>query len=281
MRIGKLLSLAPITALLVAAPASASADEGSTIIAGLSVLALTVGSDVAFTAYDIGRVRDGKTPDLAWMTAQTILTVPQAVALNGVVAAAAADEDDAALALLAVPLASWTTALATFSTWSVADERGDIAQRFGTSWLVGMNGALSSAALGAAIDERFSSPWIAIPTVAATTPSAIYSAVRASEDAGERGTWIAMTVWSGVIGTHAIVSLFDAAFSDEEDELDIVYPPEPDGAPVAVPPESDDEVIEIVPSSRRPAPTPSPLVVPSPVTDGAQVVPGLVFTGRF
>jgi hypothetical protein len=180
-----------------------------------------------------------------------------------------------------VPVASWTTALATFGTWSVAEDRGDIAQRFGTSWLVGMNSALSSAALGAAVDERFSSPWISIPTIAATTPSAIYTAVRASEDAGERGTWIAMTVWSGVIGAHAIVSLFDAVLSDDEDELDIVYPPEPDDAPVGVPPESDDEVIEIVPSSRRPSPTPSPLVVPSPVTDGAQIVPGLVFTGRF
>jgi hypothetical protein len=54
MRIGKLLSLAPLTALLVAAPIRASADEGSTLIAGLSVLALTLGSDVAFTAYDVG-----------------------------------------------------------------------------------------------------------------------------------------------------------------------------------------------------------------------------------
>ncbi len=286
--------LAAAATLVVALTATAEAHADDDVLVALGVVgaALLVGTDVTFTAYSGGTAARVEEPDQAWMTAQSIVTTPQALAANVGMAALAAEDDDEGVSVLAIPVVAWINALSVYSTWTVGAP-GKVApdQRFGVSWLAGTNAAFTAAAVGAFADERVSPLWISIPEVGLMGAEAAFASVRAAQDEKYRGGWIALAAWSGVLTVHGVVSIIGEASgwngSDipPPEPLPPEPPPPPPNDPLMVP-TPDPNAPPVPPDGRppnRPEPPgpPPPLLVPAPVGEGDAVGPGVVLVGVF
>ncbi|MBL9021087.1 MAG: hypothetical protein JNL21_02755 [Myxococcales bacterium] len=278
-------------AALLAAVTSAEAaraDDDVLVAFAVAGLALLGGTDVTFTAYSGGTAARVEEPDQAWMTAQSIITTPQALAANVGMAALAAEDDDEGYSLLGVPVVAWLNSLSVYSTWSVGAP-GKVApdQRFGVSWLAGTNAAFTSTAIGALADERVSPLWISIPEVGLMGAEAAFTTVRAVQDEKWRGGWVALAAWSGVLTIHGLISIVGDASGWNRDDtpppIDIAPPPPPP------PPPNDPLQVPFDPSAppatppARPEPPgpPPPMLVPAPVGEGAGLGPGVAVVGMF
>ncbi len=277
-------------ALLVtlAWPGVARADDDVVVAFGVTGVVLLAGVDVTFTAYSGGTAARVEEPDQAWMTAQSIVTAPQSLAVNVGMAVIAAEDDDEGYSLLALPVASWVNGLAVYSTWSVGAP-GKVAPdaRFGVSFMAGTNAAFTAAAIGAMADERVSPLWISIPEVGLMGAEAAFSTVRAVQDENWRGGWAAMAAWSGVLFVHGTISLIGEGlgWNRRDDSFPLPEPPLP---PPPIPPPHDplqvpDPGHQLPPPSQRPEPVapPPPVLVPAPVGEGASMGPGAAVVGMF
>jgi hypothetical protein len=278
--------------LAVAAPSTAHADDDVLIALAVTGLALCAGADVTFTAYSGGTAARVEEPDQAWMTAQSIVTTPQALAADVGMAVLAAEDDDEGYSLLVVPVVAWLNQLSIYSTWTVgAPGKVQPDQRYGVSWMAGTNAAFTAAAVGAFADERFSPLWISIPEVGLMGAEAAFAGVRAAQDEKWRGGWVVMSAWSGLLALHGIASIVAEA-TGVNDKADVPMPMPPEPAPPPPPPPDPNDPLQIPtpdpgsptqnPPPRPPATSPPPpLVVPAPVGDGASVGPGVAVVGMF
>lgn len=273
---------------VISAAQPARADDDVLIAFAVAGLAALAGADVTFTAYSGGAAARVEEPDQAWMTAQSIVTTPQALAADVAMAALAAEDDDEGYSLLGIPVVAWLNQLSVYSTWSVgAPGTVQPDQRFGVAWLAGTNAAFTSAAVGAFADERVSPLWISIPEVGLMGAEAAFASVRAAQDENWRGGWVALAAWSGVLTIHGLVSIVgDASGWNRQDDIPIDIPPPPPPPP---PPPNDPLQVptpepELPPGQpRRPEPPgpPPPLLVPAPVGEGAALGPGVAVVGIF
>jgi len=284
--------LSLVLGLAALAPArEAKADDLGGIALLTVAVAVAFGWDVGFTAYNGGHVIGHTEPDSGWMIAETAVTSPQAAVGNIpiVVGELVEDKSDGAIiGTVFLPLAVWANQMTTFSAWSLADKTAPVAPRYGVSWLIGANLSLTTGMVTSFFaKEHFSRPWLAIPETAVggiECASTIYAAVR---DKTFRGQWIALSAWSGTLAVHGIASLIASAASRPEATPDYPTPFEP---PVLPPPTRRTQPLEVPtgpgtpPVPRPPPPTATftpPVLFPSPISDGEQVVPGVRLVGRF
>lgn len=288
--------LAAAASLVAALTATEQAHAEDDVLVALGVVgaALLVGTDITFTAYSGGTAARVEEPDQAWMTAQSIVTTPQALAANVGMAALAAEDDDEGYSVLAIPVVAWINSLSVYSTWTVGAP-GKVApdQRFGVSWLAGTNAAFTAAAVGAFVDERVSPLWMSIPEVGMMGAEAAFASVRAAQDEKYRGGWIALAAWSGVLTIHGVVSIIgDASGWNSDNDIPMPEPippqppPPPPNDPLMVPtpdPAAPGPAGPNTPPPNRPEPPgpPPPLLVPAPVGEGDSVGPGVVLVGIF
>ncbi|NUO50860.1 MAG: hypothetical protein HOV80_18565 [Polyangiaceae bacterium] len=281
---------AAATIAAVVVPSTARADDDVVVALAVVGAALLAGADVTFTAYSGGTAARVEEPDQAWMTAQSIVTTPQALAINVGMGAIAAEDDDEGYSLLAVPVVAWINALSIYSTWAVAAP-GKVApdQRWGVSWMAGTNAAFTAAAVGAMADERLSPLWISIPEVGLMGAEAAFAGVRAAQDEKYRAGWAAMAAWSGVLAAHGIISIIGeaAGWNGSEPPPPEPLPPEPPPPP---PPNNDPLQVPTPdpgfpsgnpPARPEPPGPPPPMLVPAPVGEGAGLGPGAALVGIF
>lgn len=287
----KRAAFAAATLLALATPATARADDDVVVVLAVVGAALFAGADVTFTAYSGGTAARVEEPDQTWMTAQSIVTTPQALALNVGMGVIASEDDDEGYSLLALPVVAWINTLSVYSTWTVGAP-GVIQpdQRFGVSWLAGTNAAFTAAAIGAMADDRLSPLWISIPEVGLMGAEAAFAGVRAAQDENWRGGWAAMAAWSGVLAVHGVLSIIgEGAGWNRGSDIPTPEPIPPEPPPQPPPddplrvPTPDPSFPTNNPPASRPAPPgpPPPLLVPAPVGEGAGLGPGVAVVGIF
>lgn len=284
---------------LLSPPREARADEDTiVIITAVTLVSAAFGADVAFTAYDINKMKDNKEPDFKWMTAQTIVTSPQAVLSHIPMVLGSVEKKDPELALLFLPAAMWGNQMATFGAWSMGSQSVKSGPRYGVSWLIGTNLPLTTGAISSiANDLHVSRPWLAIPEMALTAPQVVAGVYQGVHDKNNRPGWIAIAAWSGALFVHGTVSLVVSLTHKESDDP----PPEPPLPPPPLPPPPpppppppfrlDQPVQPVPPPGTEPEPPMGRLspkaprlhadIGPAPVTDGFRVVPGVTVFGTF
>lgn len=286
-RFGRLAASVAVACVAIGwAPREAHADDDVLVAFAVVGVVLCAGADVTFTAYSSGVAARVEEPDQAWMTAQSIVTTPQAFGGNIGMAAVAAEDDDEGFTLLALPVVAWVNTLSVYSTWAVGAP-GVVSPdaRWGVSWMAGTNAAFTAAAIGAAADERFSPLWISIPEVGLMGAEAAFATVRAVQDEDRRGGWIALAAWSGALTVHGVASIVAEAvgLNQKTPPHGILPPPEPPPPPPPDPLRVPEPVPDTPEPPARPQPDepPPPVLVPAPVGDGAGIGPGLAVMGVF
>ena len=280
-----------VVALGVAAPArEAKADDLGAIALVTVAVAVVFGWDVGFTAYNGGHVIGHVEPDAGWMIAETAVVAPQAALGNIplVIGQLEDDKDEAAiLGTVFLPLAIWANQMSTFSVWSLADKSVKVGPRYGVSWLIGSNLSLTTGMITSFFSKRhYARPWMSIPELVVGGGECAGATYAAVTDKANRGPWIALSVWSGTLALHGAVSLIATAAHQEESTPTYPTPFEP---PVLPPATRRTQQLEVPtgpgtpPAPRPPPPTAltPPILVPTPISDGQQLVPGVSVVGRF
>jgi hypothetical protein len=299
---------------LSSAPSIACADDDFELaFLSLSVGALLFGTDVMFTVVNVRSAVEKEELEEGWMVAQTIITSPQAVFGNGLLAFGAAQRKDQALVTLTMPVSIWFNQLATFSSWSLGSRAVDVGDRLGVSWMIAANLTLTSTAVASTISpERghVTALEVAIPELVIAIPETVGSAYALSQDDRGRAGWIALTAWSGALVVHGTVAVILGALAPDEDEYLVpdtppLQPPSPEPEPPVkvvpedyrqpVPPEEQGPrpLDDFIDPKQKPSPrsnlaprrSPSrlmPRVTPTALTeDGKTFVPGMMVSGRF
>lgn len=309
---------APLLALgaLVLPAREARADDTGVIVLAVALAGSAFGADVAFTAYDLGKAPNNKEPDLKWMTAQTIVTSPQAVLGHVPMVFGAVEKDSPEIAALFLPASIWANQMATFSSWSMASQRVLPGPRYGVSWLIGADLPLTTGAVASLFsDEHYGKAWLDVSEMILCTPQVVLGGYEIARDHENRGGWVALTAWSGTLLLHGTVSLVLAATHKKggddpnppppppplppppprpppyyyNDPVQIVpdgATPPPAQAPGAAPPNGREAPPDAPPPSSPPGPRPTPPKLhadfaPTPISDGIRVVPGISVFGTF
>lgn len=232
----------------------ARADDFAEAFIAVSGGALLFGADVAFTAVNVRAAIEQEDLEEGWMIAQTIVTAPQAVLGDGLMAFGASQDSDQEIVALFLPASIWLNSLATFSTWSLASRQTEVDDRLGVSWMLGANLTLTAAALGGTLSSdtgHVPSLAVSVPELLIAIPETIGCAYAISGDDRARGGWIALTAWSSALVIHGTVSLILEGVRGDV--------PPPDEEPIPIPiPEPDPEPLKV------PEPEPPVKVVPEP-----------------
>jgi hypothetical protein len=218
--------------------------------------------DLSFSVRAIVLAANDGDAQFGYSLAQSIATVPQAVALNGAMLALMHDHD-APEAFLALHIpATMTTALAVHGLWSLATPDEDQRLTFLASTAIGVNTMWTSFMLGTATAgrNRFDDD-AAIPGVyeiLTTVPGVAIGVHQALETDRFTAGWIGIAGWSGLLSLHGL--LFSTGVIGDDDDYELGQERR---APLAV---SD---LGIAPTS-----------LGAPV-EGAPETPGLVVSGAF
>lgn len=285
-------SVSPAAGLLVAAallvPRTARADDQTEVFgiaAGATAGIMAFVADVVFTAVTSAAIVDLKEPSQSWMIAQTSIGGASALVMNGFgLALGADDRREEGYELLTLPFSMWTGGIAIFGGWSLAEPgETDLRARFGLSFVAGTNLALTTLAIGAHFDERPTPYYVAIPALALMAPECVLTAIQATEDRDNVAAWAALSVWSGLLTTHAVINLVARGIEGGSVPVPADIPPPP---PIPTPPSDpyyiDPSVpLEVVPPAPPVEEVKPPLVVPAAIPGGASLGPGIMMVGRF
>lgn len=236
----------------------ARADVASGFAAsGLGIGGALVLTDLGFLAYDAIVVEDDNEPIEGVMIAQTAVWAPQMAVTNALMIWGQIDREHGALFTLAglVP-AAFTTGMTTFGAWSLANQSVDVASRFGVSFMIGANFALTAGAVTSAfVHDHVASPYLAIPEIVIGSVQAVPSFVQAARDPDHRAAWLGLGAWSTVLAIHGAVSagVWSTATEPAKDADD------PERPPTGV----------------------SWTIAPTVYTEGARSLPGLMAAGAF
>lgn len=311
-------ALVAMGALLLPASEARASDDVPLIILGVTLIGGAFGADVAFTAYDLGKAPNNKEPDLKWMTAQTIVTAPQAILGHVPMVFGAVEKNDSEIAALFLPASIWGNQMATFGAWSIASQRVRPGPRYGVSWLIGADLPLSTAALASFFNENgYGRPWLSVSELIICTPQVVLGTYEAVHEPGSRAGWVSIAAWSGALAVHGTVSLILHVTHKPESEPVVPPPPPLPPPPPQPPPFYYNDPVRVVPPgngappnppsgnpSENAPPGPNELRVPSegptappsprpftprlradfaptPISDGIQVVPGVSVFGTF
>jgi hypothetical protein len=199
------------------------ADLGKSVETFLLITGASLIADVTFTIHDVTLLRNGERQATGWAIAETVLTAPQAIFLDGALSymhARGDDDDLIPIDILTVFPATWTTQLATHGIWSLASDRARLGDLYGVSWAIGANLTFTAGAISGAFGKRLGGPVFGVLEMIGTAPSiavGIYRSVQPSEP--DRGAWIALSAWSGTLFLHGLLStVVPAPKKDEEDE---------------------------------------------------------------
>lgn len=259
-----------------------SENFGYALLASGGLMAMV--ADIAFTAYSGAAVAELREPSQSWMIAQTAIGGTSALVLNGVgLGLAADDRREEGLELVTFPASIWTGGIAIFGGWSLAEPgETDVRARFALSFVAGTNLAFSTLAIGAHFDERPTPFYISVPQLALMAPECVLTAIQASEDPDNVAGWTALSVWSGVLTTHAVINLIVRGVEGGSPDVPpptpptSVPPPPPD--PYYIDPAGQPELAPPLPPVDEVKP---PLVVPAAIPGGASLGPGFMMVGRF
>ncbi len=285
----RLASVGPALALAACLlPREARAEDqeeafGTALAASLGIMALA--ADIAFTSYTAVTVSELEEPAQSWMIAQTAVGGASALVMNGLgLGLAAEDRREEGYELATLPVSIWTGGIAVFGAWSLAEPaETDLRARLGLSFVAGANLAFTTLAIGAHFDERPTPFYIAIPELALMAPHCVLTAIKATEDEENGTAWAALSVWSGLLTTHAVINLVARA-------VDGAAVPVPEPTPISTPavpavpdpyyidPGAPVEEVPPVPPVEEVRP---PLVVPAAIPGGASLGPGFMMVGRF
>lgn len=209
-----------LAALISWAPrAEASDEEDFGIAAGIVTVAAV---DLSFSIRAAVLAESGGDAQFEFSLAQSIVSVPQAIAFNGaIIAFLQEDEGAEAFAALHVP-ATMTTALAVHGLWSLASPDEDQTFMFLASTAIGVNTMWTSFVLGTAVtDEDNFGDEAAIPgiyEVITTAPGVAIGIHQALETDRFTVGWVAIAGWSGLLTLHG--ALFSTGLLNPEENYD-------------------------------------------------------------
>lgn len=274
-RIGIGLAAAAVIGALLAAPGEARAGSGEKslfALAGVGVAGFLV-ADIAFAGHDIDAALHNDLARDGWLTAETIVTVPQTLAFNALLAGFNSADDDEIVILgtaLGILPTAGVTALTTHGIWGIADSRTDADAMAGISVITGMNVALTMAALGRGVRGRLHGRGIGVFAMVLSAPGLGVGIYESTFARPQQGAWAGLTAWSGAIFVHAAVSAI--VNGDRRSE--------PEEAP-PVQPEADPNAPGLQRASKHGFGPVSFTVAPTMLTDGVGRMPGLVAVGTF
>ncbi len=302
------LPLAALCGILLPAHEAHASVDVPVIIVAVTLVGAAFGADVAFTAYDVGKARKNIEPDTKWMTAQTIVTAPQAVLGHVPMVFASVERHDDEVAGLFLPLSIWGNELATYGAWSLASTEVKPGPRYSVSWLVGADLPLTTAAFSSFFsEEHYARPWLSISEIALCSPQVALGVYQGIHDPANRSGWIGIAAWSGTLAVHGAVSLV-LSLTHKPVEEPVEPPMPPPRPPPQPPPYYFNDPVKTLPSegpppldappgpNQRDPSTPSDLrvpppaghapklhadIAPTPITDGFRVVPGITVFGTF
>lgn len=249
------LFLVGIACAAVALPASdARADLGPEL-EGVGIgFGVAFGlADIGFLAYDIHAIVNGEEPEQDVHIARAILFMPQGLLSSMALVFGQHDGNSRDWTWAALGPAIFGNAMATYGMWSVPTARLPMEQRFGLSFIIGADLALTAGAISSAFrGDRRATPWLAIPELVIGAATAVPCFVQTARDRTHRVEWASLGTWSSLVAVHGAVSTGLWATDDDE------HPPESSAA-----------------ARRRGGP--SWMILPAPV-GGA---PGLMAAGAF
>ena len=191
-------------------PARAGGLDGATAGAG-SVIALGVAvvvADVVYTGRDIVDAGRNREPSEGSATWQTVVTVPQALLLTGLVGYVAADDDsaDGRMEALILP-ATWLNTLATYGAWTVGSRDVGPSARFGLSVPIGANIALTSYAVGHLSQGGPLTHGQSALVLSLTLPQVALGTVQLARGADHRAGWALLTAHSGALLAYGVANI--------------------------------------------------------------------------
>ncbi len=265
----KLIALL-VTFLLFTLPVKeARADFIEDILKGVAVVvtvgAIGIGANLAFTVHDASLAQDMELPTKGWAIAETVLTPPQAIIFNGALVGAHASgeiQKSPGHNFLLLP-AIWTSQMATHGIWSLASNKVHPHDLYGVSWAIGVNLAFTSGAVGGAIEKRLGGSTYGIIEMVAMMPTVVVGLSKLSVRDDEQVAWGALTAWSGVLFLHGLASTvvgFRQADAEEKER------------------EKEERKAKQKTTFRVPF---RYAFAPTVVSDGVQRVPGLMVSGSF
>jgi hypothetical protein len=266
-----------------ATPARASDMDG--VVGALVVIAAgIVITDVVFAAHGLGVAGKGELPGNGWSIAETIFTVPQAVAGNLVVATVASknNEEDALQVLSLLPTIG-VSILSTHGIWGTATTNVRPGVLAGSSVAVGSDIALSSYVLTRTAAGHLSRRSVGVTTMLFTAPQvAAAGYLAATTPAADRGGWIALGAWSGALFVHGLISTIAGQSGSDSWPVEAPPPPPPPPLPLPLPPppaNAPPPPLQI-PDNRPPLMVPESLRIgPMMVTDGVASAMGIGVSG--
>ena len=269
-RIAKIAAATAAFVGLTLATAEASAGDTGPALVGAGVIGL-IGADIAFAAHGLDAASKNQLARDDWLTAQVIVVGPQSLAtsvlLTGFNASKDAELGTIASAIGILPTAC-VNALTIHGAWGLADpqEKVPADALAGVSTLLGVNSALTLAALGRLTRGHLHSRPIGILTTILSAPGTAVGVYESTFQRPEQGRWIALTAWSGALLVHGVAS---ALISDEDDEPPPAPPP---------PPPQEGPVLQR--AAKREVPTMFS-IAPTVLSDGVARMPGVVAVGTF
>lgn len=216
-------------------------------------------ADIGFLSHDVHAMVTGVEPTEGVHTGRSIFFMPQGALSSMVLVFGQHASNSLEWTWGALGPAIFTNAMTTYGMWSWASTELPIEQRFGLSFLVGADLALTAGAISSAFRaDHTATPYLAIPELAYGVGSAVPCFVQTALDAEHRVEWATLGVWSSVIAIHGAVSTGLWASGANQASAN--------GA-----------------SGRSSSASsgPSWTLTPTPLSDGRHSMPGLMAAGRF
>ncbi len=224
----RLLAGVSALAATLLAPSDARADDGpwralgnmmdaspTLTIVTTSVVLLT---DASLTTLDLVDALQARSADRGVYAVQTIVAAPQALGFSLAPFYFDIDRWSPAenLALL-LPAQAWSAALTTHGAWSLSRPSFDPVSRLGVSFLVGVDTAFSTTALGCAFRDRWVPLEVGIAELSSSAVQLGLAIERGIDDPAHSAEWASLGAWSTVLATHGALSI---ALGDAHDDGD-------------------------------------------------------------
>ncbi|MFO0618481.1 MAG: hypothetical protein U0414_38160 [Polyangiaceae bacterium] len=214
-------------------------------------------ADIGFLSYDIHAMATDVEPEEEVHVARSILFAPQGALSSMVLVFSQHETHGLEWTWGALGPAIFTNAMATYGMWSAASPRLPMEQRFGLSFLIGADLALTAGAISSAFrEDHTATPYLAIPELAYGLASAVPCFIQTARDGEHRVEWASLAVWSSAIAIHGATSVGLWASGASS----------PNTASGRSSTASDG---------------PSWSLAPTPLSDGRHSVPGLMASGSF
>jgi hypothetical protein len=269
-------------ALVMSAARPARADDTEDFLIALAIGIVAV--DVVITGVDIGMAAKEEVPSPGWLYAETAITAPQALVLNGALPFIISEERDPAGAAMLVPTIMVSTMTAHGVSGLVLVDV-EPAEHIGVSAAIATNIALTNAVLTYTFMGELSATSVAAMEVSATVPQIIVGSVKAASSESNRAGWIGLTGWAGGLFLHGLVSLIASDGGDSQMRLPDVRVASPSPPPLSGALRSRRASLDPgagLPSrADRVVASPRIRLAPTMVSDGVNQAPGLGMTGLF